>query len=104
MLVSCLADICGWEFRLPRHPLLKLANKENVFGNVWEHSSLTRSGFAKLSLIGGLLSLSAFALAGYLGDRYGRKKLGVVGILVKTAVDAWLQRQPWHALLQFTHS
>ena len=47
-----------------------------------------RSGFAKLSLIGGLLSLSAFALAGYLGDRYGRKKLGVVGIMVKTAVDA----------------
>ena len=68
-----------------------------------KHSSNVRSGFAKLSLIGGLLSLSAFALAGYLGDRYGRKKLGVVGILVKTAVDAWLQRQPWHALLQLTH-
>eukprot|EP00438_Fugacium_kawagutii_P028210 Skav200379 [mRNA] locus=scaffold2518:378462:383616:- [translate_table: standard] len=47
------------------------------------------SGFAKLSLIGGLLSLSAFAVAGYLGDRYGRKKLGVWGILTKTVVDTW---------------
>lgn len=53
-----------------------------------------RSGFAKLSLIGGLLSLSAFAVAGYLGDRYGRKKLGVLGIIAKTAVVAW-----WHVYL-----
>ncbi|CAK9079088.1 Sialic acid transporter NanT 2 (Sialic acid permease 2) (Sialic acid/H(+) symporter 2) [Durusdinium trenchii] len=45
------------------------------------------TGYAKLSFIGGFLSLSAFALAGYFGDRYGRKKLGILGILLKTLVD-----------------
>ncbi|CAE7775520.1 nanT [Symbiodinium sp. CCMP2456] len=45
------------------------------------------AGFAKLSLIGGILALSAFIIAGYLGDRYGRKLLGVSGILLKAMTD-----------------
>ncbi|CAJ1449211.1 unnamed protein product [Effrenium voratum] len=45
------------------------------------------SGFAKLSLVGGMLSLSAFAIAGVVGDKYGRKRFGVLGIVLKTLVD-----------------
>mmetsp|Transcript_66741 Transcript_66741/g.118068 ORF Transcript_66741/g.118068 Transcript_66741/m.118068 type:complete len:467 (+) Transcript_66741:67-1467(+) len=44
-------------------------------------------GFAKLSIIGGGMSLFVFVLAGTLGDQYGRKAIGIVGLLLKMVVD-----------------
>ena len=59
----------------------------HVSRHIQVHHGFGAKGFATLSLLGGLCSLSAFALAGYVGDRYGRRTLGALGICGKTAVD-----------------